>query len=60
MRPPTSDEDRLAELRTEWQRHPDRRADIADEAARLKALHLITEAFPDAVVLETTEGSATP
>ena len=33
-----------------------RLAEIEDEAARIKALHCITQVFPDAVVLETTEG----
>lgn len=50
----TSDEQRLAELRAEWQRHPDRRAEIEAEAQEIQALHLLRTHL-GAEVLETTE-----
>ena len=54
----TSDElqTRLCELRQQWRHHPDRRAEIEDQADQIRALHMITAVFPDAVVIDRTEG----
>lgn len=55
MTTPDADQRRLAELRHQWQRHPDRRAEIEAEAQEITALRLRRSVL-GAVVLETTEG----
>lgn len=59
---PGADQSRLAELRRQWQQHPDRRAEIEAEAAELTAMHLLrTQLGAEVVEIQpTTERSTTP